>query len=230
LAGRKNQTHAIDSMGAKSWMIAYVEKGTKPEEVFASQPALDREASEKLARELFPRLQLIADVDGDLSRTCPRGSRVLVGCYPGVSVVASSKLMMDAPSQLPARYLSAARGRDVYYHVMWSTVDWFAYAIWSDGKLIRSLDLSSDTKVTEDIGEHLPFEAPYWNGQRPIAPEDDSYPLPFHPLDLGETVLFNLFGYYRDGGWDEDDSRGPLFDPKSIVLAGFKGKPWWKIW
>jgi hypothetical protein len=219
-------------MGAKTWMIAYVDSGTKPVDVFSASPQLDRDASSKLAMELFPDMKLVPDADGSLSYTCPPRKQVFVGCYPGVSIVAASKLGIDYPSKLPATYSSAARGRDIYFHAMHSVVDWFAFAFWSSGRLTRSLSLSPDSKVLEDIGEHLPFEAPYWSGQRKVDSDgDEPYPLPFHPLDLGEVALYHLFGYSLDGSPADDLPDEPRFDADSIVLAGFKGsKPWWKIW
>jgi len=53
-------------------------------------------------------------------------------------------------------------------HVKHSVVDWFAYAIWQDGVLLRSLSVSPG-EVFEDIGAPPPFEAPFWAGGRPPA-------------------------------------------------------------
>ena len=105
------------------------------------------------------------------------------------------------------QFRQAAEGRYVYLHAMHSVVDWFAYAIWKDGELIRALSVSPDNGVIEDVGPHRAFEEPFWNGERPADPEDpeDGYPLPFHPLELGEAALLDLFGYQlegADGGLD----------------------------
>ncbi len=76
---------------------------------------------------------------------------------------------------------------------MHSVVDWLAFAVWEDGRLVRSLSLSSDDGVMEDVGDPMPFEAAYWGGEYPVPhdPEwsDEPYPLPFHPLELGEVAL-----------------------------------------
>jgi hypothetical protein len=112
---------------------------------------------------------------------------------------------------------------------MHSVVDWFAFAQWSDGKLARSLSLSPDSGIIEDIGEKLPFEQAYWAGEHPaVGPEsdDDEYPLPFHPLDMGETALSALFGYQLEGAL-----ISTLFDPESIPLMRFaRTRSRWKFW
>jgi len=61
-----------------------------------------------------------------------------------------------------------------------------------DGRLVRSLGVSPDTGIVEDIGEPYPFERPYWAGEHPVTstfPGQGPYPLPFHPLDLDEEAL-----------------------------------------
>jgi hypothetical protein len=104
---------------------------------------------------------------------------------------------------------------------MHSVVDWFAYAAWQDGRLVRSISLSPDGGVLEDIGTPLPAEAPYWAGERPAgddeeAPED-RYPLPFHPLEFGEAMLEATLGFQYEG------YRAPEgVAPEEIVLARYR--------
>lgn len=110
---------------------------------------------------------------------------------------------------------------------MHSVVDWFAYAIWNEGNLRRSLSLSPDSGVLEDIGVRLPFEDPYWAGVHPVIESDQEdfiYPFVFHPLELGEAALLDLFGYQLEG-----ISGAPLFDPEEISLMRFERyKTWWR--
>jgi hypothetical protein len=87
---------------------------------------------------------------------------------------------------------------------MHSASDWLAYAVWQDGGLLRSLSLSRDGGVTEDIGAPLPFEASFWAGEHPVAgsrrfPGGPPYPLPFHPLELVEAALLALAGFAVEG-------------------------------
>jgi hypothetical protein len=106
---------------------------------------------------------------------------------------------------------------------MHSVVDWFAFAIWDHGQLVRSLSLCPDSGVMEDVGEKRPFEIPYWAGQYPVidGDEDDAeYPFPFHPLELGEAALKAFFGYCLEGEIDESQP-----DVESIPLLTFKRHP-----
>ena len=126
--------------------------------------------------------------------------------------------------------MTESRGRTLYLHAMHSVVDFFAYAVWRDGKLERALSLSPDSGIIEDIGTRLPFEEPYWAGGHPaIDPsevDEIDYPFPFHPLELGEAALGALFGYHLEGPIDES-----LIKPESIPLARFKrSKSRWKFW
>jgi hypothetical protein len=205
-------------MGAKTWMLAYVNGSVS--EILKSDPELDREAASALARKLFPSEKLEPLDDGDLLFTCPPDDELVVGCFPGLSIIAATEFGIDNPSELDPKFLGAARGSTVYLHAMHSVVDWFAYAIWIDEKLKRSLSLSPDSGVIEDIGPRLAFEEPYWAGQHqvfdPEEEKDDDYPFPFHPLELGEAALYELFGYQLEGDAPSD------VQPENITLARFK--------
>ncbi len=213
-------------MGAKTWMLVIADANAR--EALAARPALDREATRRLAATLFPEEKLEPIEDGDLSHTCPPNNELHIGCFPGVSVIAAKEFGIDYPSRLPQRFIAAGGGGTVALHAMHSVVDWFAYATWANGRLVRSLSLSPDSGIMEDIGERLPFEEPYWSGAYPaVYGEEDDYPFPFHPLDLGEAALQDLFGYQLEGGVDE-----ALLDPASIPLVRYKRtrSRWWKFW
>lgn len=106
-------------------------------------------------------------------------------------------------------------------HGMHSVVDWLAFAIWDNGTLVRSLSLSPNSGVMENIGEPLEFERPYWAGERAVEldPEWDEglYPLPFHPLEMGEDALRALFGFVVEGYPEADD-----IDSNEILMHGFR--------
>ncbi len=215
-------------MGAKTWMLVYADANAR--EALRAKPQLDREATQRLAGALFPGEKLTPAGDGDLSYTCPPDNELHIGCFPGVSVVAAKEFGIDYPSRLAPRFLATGGGGIITLHAMHSVVDWFAYAQWSNGKLLRSLSLSPDSGILEDIGQRLPFEEPYWSGKHPAVDgdeEDEAYPFPFHPLDLGEAALRELFGYVLEGPVDAS-----LLEPESIHLVRYKrSRPsWWKFW
>ncbi len=57
--------------------------------------------------------------------------------------------------------------------------------------------------------------------------EADAYPFPFHPLDLGEAALAELFGYQLEGPIDAS-----LLEPESIPLVRYRRSrsSWWQFW
>jgi hypothetical protein len=208
-------------MGAKTWMLVYAAGSAS--EALASGNALDREASAKLAASLFPGEKLVPLPDGDLLYTNPPDDELYVGCFPGVSVLAAAEFAIDKPSELPERFLRAAQGRTVYLHAMHSVVDWFAFAVWEGGQLRRALSLAPDSGIIEDIGARLGFEAPYWEGEYPAddpdeeLDDDDRYPFPFHPLELGEAALREFFGYQIEGYVDDE-----MLNPETVPLMRFR--------
>jgi len=213
-------------MGAKTWMLVYAERNAR--EALQRGPRLDRDATATLAATLFPSEKLEPLSDGDLSYTCPPDNELCIGCFPGVSIVAAKEFGIDYPSKLLPRFIEAGGAGSISLHAMHSVVDWFAYAQWLNGKLTRALSLSPDSGVLEDIGAKLAFEEPYWAGQYPAVDEAeaDAYPFPFHPLELGEAALAELFGYQLEG---VPDSK--LLEPDTIPLVRYKRlRSRWRFW
>ena len=214
-------------MGAKTWMLVYA--AGDPSAALRVKPPLDDDATLRLAATLFPDEKLQEVGAGNLSSTHPPDDEIYIGCFPEVAVVAAREFGKDYPSKLLPRFLEAAPFPRTYLHAMHSVVDWFAYAHWSDGTLVRALSLSPDSGVLEDIGRRLPFEDPYWSGLHPaVDPGEDAdeYPFPFHPLDLGEAALRSLFGYSLEGPIDPT-----ALEPESIALLRLKRSRFrWKFW
>lgn len=162
----------------------------------------------------------------DLFGINPPDREIVAGVFPGVCVVAAKDFRLDNPSELDGRFLQMAPASRIYLHAMHSVVDWFAFAVWMDGQLVRSVSLAPDFGIVEDIGDRLPFEVPYWTGAHPAVEDDEEYVFPFHPLDLAEAALDELFGFALEGS-----PRDPFVEPGEIVLLRYKRtRPWWKIW
>ncbi|GII91175.1 DUF6928 family protein [Sinosporangium siamense] len=203
-------------MGAKTGLL--LRSTADAAEVFRTRPALDKDACRDLLPRLYPEATLTEMGDGDLGECAyPSEGLVYIGCYPGVEIIADRQVVVDLPSTLPSRFV-AKDGRNTYLHAMHSVTDWLAMGVWHDGTLIRSLSVAPDSGVMEDIGDPLPFETPFWSGEHPVEQldlEDDAYPLPFHPLELGEEALESFFGF-RVEGYPTD------IDPFDIPLMGFR--------
>jgi hypothetical protein len=72
-------------------------------------------------------------------------------------------------------------------------------------------------RVWESVGTPEPFEAPFWEGGRRPAPD---YPLPFHPLELGEAALRAVLGAWFEGRPDPG-----LADPSTVELLALGKAP-----
>lgn len=145
-------------MSAKTWMLVYAE--TNARNALGARPSLDKKATQRLASALFPAERLDPLGTGDLSYTCPPDDELHIGCFAGASVVAAKEFGIDHPSKLAGRFIAAGGSGTISLHAMHSVVDWFAYAKWVNRKLVRSLSLSPDSGILEDIGERMPFEEP----------------------------------------------------------------------
>lgn len=214
-------------MGAKSWMLVSADSDAR--QALSARPSLDREGSRRLAGELFPGERLEALGDVDLTDTDPPPDILHVGRFPGVSILAAREFGIDHPSRLGEPFVVPGRPGRIHLHAMHSVVDWFAFARWDDGRLVRSLSLSPDRGILEDIGPRLPFEGPYWAGTYAVQDGEDvdvDYPFPFHPLELGEAALLAFFGFQLEGRPEEMS-----FAPESIPLLRFRrSRSRWKFW
>jgi hypothetical protein len=205
-------------MGAKTAILAYADGD--PREVLRGRPTLDRAAALDLVGWVFPGRKVEQVFDGSLDDGYPEEGIANAGCFPGLELVCERNLQIDRPSQLDPRLLQASAGRRLYLHMMHSMVDWAAFALWEDTRLIRSLSLAPDTGVVEDIGAPLPFEAPFWAGEHADPDPDPDYPLPFGPLGLGEEALRAFFGFVYEG-----ERRPGDLDPSGIALVGVRLRP-----
>lgn len=215
-------------MGAKAWFVAYFDDD--PKAVLASGPQLDRNASRELVERLFPDVKFNEDSDGQLAFLNPDNGQVFAGWYPGLRIVAHPDLAIDYPSKIDRRWLDPKLSGSAYVHLTHSVVDWFAFGLWRNGKLVRSLSVSPDNGVLEQIGDPLTFEAPYWAGQQPVEVDQDEepYPLPFHPLELAEESLLQHLGFQFEGYVEKW-----VCDPATVPIARFSiesERPRWKFW
>jgi hypothetical protein len=203
-----------EALGAKTALLAYA--ASDPVESLRQAREFDPDATRALVAATHPAWEGAASSSGDLLDGCyPPEGTVYAGSFPGIDILCDRDVMDYLPSEFPTRYLDAAAGRSVVLPAMQSVTDTFAYAIWENGSLVRSLCLSPDDGIVENIGDPLPFEAPYWAGEHPA---EDRYPLPFHPLDLGgDAALRALFGFILEGRRRPTD-----IDAGSVKLAGFQ--------
>ncbi len=207
-------------MGAKTALLGFADGDIRP--VLARARRSDRAAAEDLIRRVHPGYAVEAYEDGTLDYTYPPDDVTYAAAFPGADVVIDRRIAGDHPSALPEHLLKLGAGRRIVLHAMHSVVDWLGFAIWEDGKLVRSLSLSPGSGVLENIGEPLDFERPYWAGEHPVDPDPvmsdgEPYPLPFHPLEMGEDALRALFGFIMEGR-----PEGTDLEPEDVHMHGFR--------
>src|SRR3569833_965099 len=181
-------------MGAKTCLLAYSKVDIPA--VLRSAPAIDRGATRRLVETVFSTHKLSPLPDVSLADAYPIGNEVYAGVFDGVAFISANDFTPDRPSKLLSRYLAPGVGGYKYLHAMHSVVDWFAYAVWRNGSLIRSLSVSPDNGVIEDVGERRPFEDQFWaeEAERKDSDDDDEgYPFGFLPVEFGEAALLDLF-------------------------------------
>ncbi|MFI7075268.1 DUF6928 family protein [Micromonospora sediminicola] len=188
-------------MGAKTALLAFADGDLRP--LLRAAGASDPAEAEAAVRQALPGYDLTPADDSTLDVTWPPEDVTHVAALPGATVLCDRRLVLDRPSELPEHLLRLGTGRRIVMHGMHSGVDGLCFAVWEDGKLVRSLSLSPDGGIAENIGEPYDFERPYWDGRHPVKPVP--YPLPFHPLELGEDALRALFGFTIEGRRRPDD-------------------------
>jgi hypothetical protein len=208
-------------MGAKTGLLVYTD-------ATAHGPLrLPAEADPQRTAELVDRLYPGWPVEEAAGRelgdaTYPPDGTAYLGSFPGADIVCDLHWVGDRPSRLPQHLVDASAGHRLVAHWMHSVVDFLAFAVWEDGQLVRSLSISPGSGVLEDVGEPFPFEAPFWTGEHPVEPvpgrpAKGPYPLPFHPLVLGEEALRFFFGFVLEGMPSPND-----MDPYEVGLRGFR--------
>jgi hypothetical protein len=211
-------------MGAKTAMLAFGDGDIRPALRQATRNATrsSRAETETLVRQVLPGYDVEPVEDGTLHNVYPPDEIMYAAKLDGAELFCDRRLVLDRPSELPEHLLRAGAGRRIVMHGMHSVVDWLCFAVWEDGRLVRSLSLSPDGGIEENIGEPFEFEAPYWAGEHPVDSDfdlldEEPYPLPFHPLELGEVALREFFGFAIEGYLDAND-----IDEGAVHLHGFR--------
>lgn len=202
-------------VGAKTSLLIFSD-GEAPSALRGAR-VVDDSATADLLQRLYPGWDVEPD-DGTtlVEATYPPDGVCYAASFSGVDVVCDRRLTSLRPSVMPEHLLEASgRGR-VFLHAMHSVSDALTFAVWENGRLVRSLSLSPDGGIVENIGAPYDFEAPYWAGEHPV---DDQvpYPLAFHPLELGEEALRTFAGFVLEGRASPADA-----DPDAVPLNGYR--------
>lgn len=168
-------------------------------------------ASAELLHELFPRTRHRRTGSASLIEMgIPERGTIGVAQFGGGLLVATRDAALYNPSMLHRRYLKPSLGRTVVLLTQRSATDMVAFARWQDATLSRSISVNPIGRVWESLGPEEKWERPFWDGLRPV---EVGYPLPFHPLELGEEAMRSVLGL-----WCEGSPAPGLVDAADVVL------------
>lgn len=157
-------------MGAKTEMLAFAAGDIA--DVLHRPGVSDPAAAEELVRRLAPGWQVEpAEGESLAEATYPPEDTVYGLSIPGLDLVCGLGYLRRSGSSLPEHVLEEGVGRRIVVHRMHSGVDGCEFALWSEGVLVRAIGIDGVNGVVEDIGDPLPFEAPFWSGRHPHEPE-----------------------------------------------------------
>ncbi len=167
-------------MGTKTALLALTDGDLRPALLGASRS--DLAEAEQLVRQTLPGYDVTPIGEGTLSGDIyPADDVTYASVLAGADLLCDRRLVLARPSELPEHLRKAGAGRRIIMHSMHSAVDWLCFAVWDDGTLVRSLSLSPDSGILENIGEPYDFEQPYWVGEHPVEhlpgwPNQEPYP------------------------------------------------------
>lgn len=210
-----------NGMAANTALLAFTDGDLRPALRAATRSL--RSEVEGLVRQIHPGYLVASADDGTLlDNLYPPDDITYATMLAGAELFCDRRLVLDNPSDLPGHLRDAGAGRRIIMHGMHSAVDWLSFAVWEDGDLVRWLSMSPEAGIHSNIGDPYDFELPYWAGEYsvhpvPGRPSQKPYPLPFHPLDLGEEALRALFGFTVEGRPHPGD-----IDAGAVHLHGFR--------
>jgi hypothetical protein len=208
-------------MGAKTAVLIYSNGAAA--DALRQATAVDEHRTVELLAHAYPGWDITTTDGNDLGDgVYPPDGVSYAATFEDADVICDRRWMDCLPSELPTHLVAASVGRKLVLHAMHSVVDALTFAVWEDGKLIRSLSLSPDSGIVENLGTPFDFEIPYWAGEYPVEPDpewedEEPYPLPFHPLELGEDALRALAGFILEGRPHPND-----VDPYTVPLYGYR--------
>jgi len=203
------------SMGAKAGILGLGDGDFA--EALRQLPTADSERTAALVADIFPGYQVHPVRGWPLAEvTYPPDEEVQALSAPGIAVLCDGRFVLEKPSELPGHVLDLAAGCRVALCAMHSVDDSFAYAVWNDGDLVRSLSVSLPQGIVEDVGEPFEFERPFWATRRAFVARHPGA-LGFHPLDLAQQAMRCLFGFALEGRPEPGD-----VDAGQISMLGYR--------
>src|SRR5918993_152749 len=139
-------------MGAKTALLAFADGDIR--DALRGAARSDRAAAEEHVRRIHPGYAVEPAADSTLlDCSYPPDDITYATALPGADLCCDNRLVLDRPSELSDHLRQAGAGRRIIMHGMHSVVDWLCFAVWEDGVLVRSLSLSPNDGLAENIGK-----------------------------------------------------------------------------
>ena len=153
-----------------------------PARIIAAEPRADRGFGRKYLAQLNPAWPITPIGEFTLNRSAHASAgEYYVAGFPGVTIVQTILTDTPALSDISPRLLDSVPAAEVYAFAVNEESGYGGIAHWRGGVLKRSL-CAERSRTYEDVGLPVPFEAPFWAGERAEAIGGIS--LPFEPVDL----------------------------------------------
>ena len=170
------------------WFVNVTDPGT----VLAAEPKADRGFGRKYLAQLNPAWPITPIGQFPLNRSAQASpGEFYIAGFPGITIVQT--VIEDTPSlsELSPRLLDSIPAKDIYAFAVNRDTGYGGIAHWHDGVLKRSL-CAERTRTYEDVGLPIPFESPFWAGERAEAAGGIS--LPFEPIGLVDQAQRSWLG------------------------------------
>lgn len=208
-------------MGMKCNLLAF-SPGLPRDDLATHAPGGEEEAR-RAAEVLLPgRVGAPLRQGSLLEDSLPLDGELFVGVFGPTVVLASD----DFEGFAHLARAGDAQGRTAYHLMMHSVSDAAGITVCdASGEVRREVVLGADMDragvEAGSVGPPLPFERPFWAGERPLdlVPGEEADPdeLPFWPMDFGEEALRWAFGFVGEGEPRPDD-----LDGFAIAVHGFE--------
>lgn len=152
----------------------------------------------------------------------PTGGEIAVGTW-GDTVL----LAIDDPFTASDRVHAAGDTRHAWILMVHSVVDACGYVTppaYGDRQVGISGDSNPEELTAALTGSLLPFEEPFVRGDHAVG--DDEYPMPYHPLALGDAAVAWMFGTMGESPNADEvmDALKPI-EPWELPMHVFYPKP-----
>ena len=170
------------------WFVNVTDPGT----VLEAEPKADRGFGRKYLAQLNPAWPITPIGQFPLNRSAQASlGEFYIAGFPGITVAQTVLTETPSLSELNPRLLDSIPAKDIYAFAVNRDTGYGGIAHWHDGVLKRSL-CAERTRTYEDVGLPIPFESPFWAGERAEAAGGIS--LPFEPVDLVDEAQRSWLG------------------------------------